>query len=762
MPEHTDASAVLDYMRNGKGILGPVLVLCTGALMIVLLAAGYRQGREQAAAARSYRASHALFEDIVLCGAGVPSGAVGPGRGEDVMSGLAADEADEPARAESGSDQASAAGTADAKTDVDQAENEEQTGLNKDPAFAVQEVVLHKHDEGKWRAYIPADLSDRVYIRFSHLQSLQLYGRGEEEPSFSLRDGDLLDCDALTVGEGSPEKGWTWRAVAESLDGTSEEAEIRFFVAEKVPTLYMTTMSGGLDAVNADKSVREDGRYVFYTEDGRRDVSGKCKIHGRGNSSWKEDKKQYSLNLASAREVLGMESAEKYALIANSTDDSNMRNKAALDLAALCGMPSTPESVFVNVYVNGNYNGLYLLAERPSARGGSVRLKDLETANAFAAEPADPDENSTAEPVAGTAGTDQVEGRTETDAGITVKDEDGLEIHAASDVKVPDNISGGYLLEMDGRYEDEPYWFSTSRHHFVVKYPEAIPLGEAQYIAEYVRAAERAFYQESGTNPVTGRSWEEYLDAESWSRMYLLQDFLVQWDVESFSFFVYKEADDPLLYCGPVWDFDLSAGTTGIGRLPNITKYSMWLRDHREGWLTKLAGQETFRTAVYRDAAPSFFSALQRYLEETEATEDEAVGDSDLRDIPGFCAQTKALRTSAAMDCSRWDRSNDFAESAEDLRGWLLDRSRFWQGYAEDPDAYCKVTFRYGFSDMDIYVRRGESIGFVPVEDYGEHLYGSFRRKYGEITGWTDERGEVLTEDTVITEDKVFVPSVQE
>ena len=114
------------------------------------------------------------------------------------------------------------------------------------------------------------------------------------------------------------------------------------------------------------------------------------------------------------------------------------------------------------------------------------------------------------------------------------------------------------------------------------------------------------------------------------------------------------------------------------------------------------------------------------------------------------------------MDCSRWDRSNDFAESAEALREWLLDRSGFWQGYAEDPDAYCKVTFRYGFSDMDIYVRRGESPGFVPVEDYGEHLYGSFRRKYGEITGWTDENGEVLTEDTVITEDKVFVPSEQE
>ena len=724
MPERAGAPAILDYMRHGKGILGPVLFLCTAALMIVLLAAGYRQGRERAAAARAYRASHALFEDIVFCGAGVPSGAVGPGRGEGLPGEAAASEADASARMENDGDRERAA----------------------EPAFAVQEIVLHKRDEGKWRAYIPADLSDRVCVRFSHLRSLQLYGKGEEEPAVSLRDGDLLDCDALTAGEGSPEKGWTWKAVAESLDGTREEAEIRFFVAEELPTLYMTTMSGSLDAVNADKTVREEGRYVFYTAEGRRDVSGRCRIHGRGNSSWKEDKKQYSLNLASAREVLGMESAEKFALIANSMDDSNMRNKAALDLAALCGMPSTPESVFVNVYVNGSYNGLYLLAERPSARGGSVRITDLEAANAAVADESE----------------DPAETAAEAGEGVTATNEDGMEIHAASDARTPDNITGGYLLEMDGRYENEPCWFSTSRHHFVVKYPEAVPLEEAQYIAEYVRAAERAFYHEDGTDPVTGRSWEEYLDRDSWSRMYLLQDFLVQWDVESFSFFVYKEADDPLLYCGPVWDFDLSAGTTGVGRLPNITRYSMWLRDHREGWLTKLAEHESFRTAVFSEAAPSFFSALQGYLEEPAAMEADAGGDSDPHGIDGFCAQTRALRTSAAMDCSRWDRSNDFAESAEALREWLLDRSGFWQGYAEDPDAYCKVTFRYGFSDMDIYVRRGESPGFVPVEDYGEHLYGSFRRKYGEITGWTDENGEVLTEDTVITEDKVFVPSEQE
>ena len=99
-----------------------------------------------------------------------------------------------------------------------------------------------------------------------------------------------------------------------------------------------------------------------------------------------------------------------------------------------------------------------------------------------------------------------------------------------------------------------------------------------------------------------------------------------------------------------------------------------------------------------------------------------------------------------------------YATESARLLTWLKARADFWQGYRENPSAYCKVTLRYGFSDMDIYLPRGEEIGFVPTEEYGEHLYSSFRKKYGSVDGWHCEDGSLLTPQTVINYDQVMTP----
>lgn len=581
------------------------------------------------------------------------------------------------------------------------------------------------------------------------------------------------------------ENGSVWHASAVGADGnTLEEGEVVFFAAREVPTLYLSTESGSMEAVNADKSVRENGGFLFFTEAGKKDAEGQCEIHGRGNSTWKKDKKQYSLNFAKAEKVLGIEPSRKFALVANHSDPSLLRNKVTYDIAGLCGMPATPRSVFVNVYFNGSYNGLYLLAQRPNAKGGSVRIAELEKENKKAetrmAPPKEDDKQNSgagsltkAEQKVSQTGDPQTE--TGDSDNIVVVEEDGMEIHASPQESVPEDISGGYLLEMDGRYGDEDYWISTKKHHFVVKYPEKIPLKEAEYIAGCLREAESSFYDTSsdqggneassgaGADPAgkeeggslsekntkeaentPGKTWKDYLDADSWAGMYILQDFMVQWDVESFSFFIYKDAGDPLLYCGPAWDFDLSMGVSGLGKLPNIMQRSMWLRDHREGWLTHLAEQEEFSQNLKAYAVERFFPLLENYLK---------------KEPEGFYQdQMEVLQSSASMDRRRWGQDDDYLQSAQQLREWLLGRLAFLRDYTESPGEYCTVTFRYGFGDMDVYIRRGERIGFVPTEEYGEHLYRSFRKKYGDINGWKDEEGNSLTVDTVIEKDRVYTP----
>lgn len=695
------------------------------------------------------------------------------------------------------------------------------------PSAPVQQICLHRRCPGKWTAYVPADLSGGFYLHFTGFASLRLSAVPDREGAvpadmggvLTVKSGTYLSVEELRSltgdpGNGDPEKKAAGagaagageepeiqdpadpakdsglpgkvrlQVAAVSRDGgILEEAELTFFFANAVPTLYLDTVSGSMEAVNADKTHRENGSFLFFREDGRRDVSGTCSLHGRGNSSWNEDKKQYSLNLTDSAEVLGMDASKKFALIANSSDDSNLRNRTAFDIARLCAMPASPGSAFVNVYLNGVYNGLYLLAQRPNAKGGSVRIAKLEKANEAAARQdpegtgvfaeSDPEEIvpftesdpegtgafAESDPEGTVTDSDGLTAATDLDGltaftdsdGLTVvTDPDGLETHAFGRQVVPADITGGYLLEMDGRYEDEDCWFSTQRHHFVIKYPEKIPLQEAEYIAGYVREAEKAIYAEDGKNPDTGRPWEEYLDADSWAKMYLLQDFMAQWDVESFSFFIYKDAGDPLLYCGPVWDFDLSMGTTGLGRLPNLMQRSSWLLDHRPGWLTQLYAHADFSSTFHAILEDTFVPVLETYLGAGQT------GEAD--SMVGYAAWMDRLHSSAAMDAYRWEEKNGFPEDAQAVRAWLLGRLDFYTEYEAFPERFCTVTFRYGFADMDVYIRRGSRIGFVPTEEFGEHLYKSFRKKYGEVDGWTAEDGTVLTEDTVIDSDQVFLP----
>ncbi|MDO5132292.1 MAG: CotH kinase family protein [Eubacteriales bacterium] len=773
----------------------PLLALsCISLLMLLcLFFAGQRKARETEKEAESYQAEHSLFENITICKAG----AVGAGGAAAGSQSVVSQESSSLENSASGKNTLPA----------DELPSSLKAGEIRIPAPGM-EVSLYRRRQGKWVAYVPAEAARRGYIRFTRFAALALE-RVQDDSRISsgpdhllLKSGDRFPCgnpENSSVNNGSTEgsslkkgsaedifleNGSLWHAQALGSDGeVLEEADFVVYFAQEVPTLYVNTSSGNLEAVDADKSVREECRYVFYTADGKRDCGGRCVIHGRGNSSWKEDKKQYSLNLASAREVLGMSSSRKFALIANTSDPSNLRNKVTFDLSCLCGMASAPESVFVNVFFNGEYRGLYLLAQRPNAKGGSVHIADLETANKKVALFRLPEGGSTPEkngqtrvPEINAADaetkaeakteekttpeTDKVNGKAasgDTDSPETVSrvDAGGLELHASAQEETPENITGGYLLEIDGRYEDEEYWFSTKTHHFVVKFPEAVPLREEEYIAGYVREAEAALFSADGINPDTGKSVEEYLDVDSWAKMYLMQDFMVQWDVESFSFFVYKDADDPLLYCGPVWDFDLSMGSTGLGRLPDVMQRSAWLRDHREGWLTELMKHKVFSDAVHKIAKEQFFPVLEEYL---KGYPEKPSGSDTEQNSSGFAALQDALRSSSAMDSHRWGEADSFEESAEKLRAWLRGRAVFWQGYNDSPDAYCKVTFRYGFKDMDIYVRRGEQLGFVPTEEYGEYLYSSFRKKHGEIDGWTGEDGRVLTAETVINKDQVFLP----
>ena len=86
-------------------------------------------------------------------------------------------------------------------------------------------------------------------------------------------------------------------------------------------------------------------------------------IRGRGNTSWGKPKKSYKIEFVKKQSMLGMPKDKDWALIANYTDKTLMRNYIAYRLSAALGAYYAPRCEFAELYLNGEYLGVYLLTE---------------------------------------------------------------------------------------------------------------------------------------------------------------------------------------------------------------------------------------------------------------------------------------------------------------------------------------------------------------------------------------------------------------
>lgn len=96
----------------------------------------------------------------------------------------------------------------------------------------------------------------------------------------------------------------------------------------------------------------------------------------RGHSTSAGEKAPYNIKFQKKQDVLGMGLCKKWSLLANMYDKTQLRNELAYTLADDIGMAYVQQSTFVEVYVNGEYRGLYLLSE--SIGVGESRV-DLDT-----------------------------------------------------------------------------------------------------------------------------------------------------------------------------------------------------------------------------------------------------------------------------------------------------------------------------------------------------------------------------------------------
>ena len=259
-----------------------------------------------------------------------------------------------------------------------------------------------------------------------------------------------------------------------------------------------------------NKQILDKENYInstFKLTNNEEKTEYEVKVKGRGNSTWGMVKKPYALKFDEKVQLLDGVKSKQWCLLANHADQSLMRNYLGLSLGnSLDGLEWNPTPNYVDFYLNGEYQGNYLLTEKISASKEKVNILE----DTF-------DTNS------------------------------------------------GYLIEMDARApeegkENEDYFTLPygSVRSYALKSPEKgddyYSKEKLYYIKDYMNKALNAIRQKE--------NYLDYIDVNSFIDWYIVNEVFMTTDA-GYSSVYFNKNKDGKLKIGPLWDMDLSAGNPG-------------------------------------------------------------------------------------------------------------------------------------------------------------------------------------------------------
>lgn len=113
---------------------------------------------------------------------------------------------------------------------------------------------------------------------------------------------------------------------------------------------------------------------ISRSKGGRNSGPGSARLKGRGNNTWEMDKKGYSVTLKKSQNLLNLGETDKWVLLANAQDYSLLRNQFFLNLSAECGVKYSGNTEPVDLFVDGEYRGNYVLAKKVEISAASVDI----------------------------------------------------------------------------------------------------------------------------------------------------------------------------------------------------------------------------------------------------------------------------------------------------------------------------------------------------------------------------------------------------
>ena len=180
----------------------------------------------------------------------------------------------------------------------------------------------------------------------------------------SLREDNEIRIDNQVFHDGDQIAGLKIDQTYEMYDNKNTKHNIKFIQSRNVSTVFVTTVTGSMNAIYQSKKNKEAAKITVIDKDGNVDLTRTdSKIKGRGNVTWNKEKAPFAILFNEPESILGMQVSSKWVLLANAYDDSEVRNAIVFDTAKKVGLTETSDYKYVDLYLNGEYNGLYMICQ---------------------------------------------------------------------------------------------------------------------------------------------------------------------------------------------------------------------------------------------------------------------------------------------------------------------------------------------------------------------------------------------------------------
>lgn len=316
------------------------------------------------------------------------------------------------------------------------------------------------------------------------------------------------------------------------------------FTSSNLPLVIINT--GGQNIPDDPKIIADMG--IIWNGDGKRNsltdpknnYNGKIAIELRGSSSQMFPKKGYGFETRGADladidvSLLGMPEENDWVLYAPYTDKSLIRDVFTYTIDASLGHWS-PRCRYVELFLNGSYQGVYVLIEKIKRNKNRVDIAKLLPTDVYGEE-----------------------------------------------------LTGGYIIKIDKTTGGSGAGWYSSYSNVVGKtlyqydYPKDSEINTAQksYIQTYIRMMENALYTENFIYP---GNYHEFLNDSSFIDFMIINELAKNVDGYRLSSYLYKGKNDRV-NCGPIWDFNLTYGNANYydGWTTTGFQYKAYLGN--DGW----------------------------------------------------------------------------------------------------------------------------------------------------------------------------------